>query len=117
MGRGTLRLGANETTCLYLLPEVLAAFKQAYPQVQVDIHRAITRSITERIMDGSLDFGIVTLPVNHARLAVLTIHRDELALVVGPVHPLASRRSVKMSELEEEPSYFTGRLRRLASGL
>ena len=103
LGRGTLRLGANETTCLYLLPEVLAAFKQAYPQVQVDIHRAITRSITERIMDGSLDFGIVTLPVKHARLEVLTIHHDELALVVGPVHPLASRRSVKMSELCEEP--------------
>jgi len=46
LGRGTLRLGANETTCLYVLPEVLASFKQAYPQVQVDIHRAITRSIT-----------------------------------------------------------------------
>jgi DNA-binding transcriptional LysR family regulator len=54
-------------------------------------------------MDGSLDFGIVTLPVKHARLAVLTIHRDELALVVGPVHSLASRRTVKMSELEDEP--------------
>jgi len=103
LGRGTLRLGANETTCLYLLPEVLAAFKQAYPQVQVDIHRAITRSITERILDGSLDFGIVTLPVKQARLEVVTIHRDELALVVGPAHRLASRRSVKMSELREEP--------------
>ncbi|HYV06764.1 MAG TPA: LysR family transcriptional regulator [Blastocatellia bacterium] len=103
LGRGTLRLGANETTCLYLLPEVLSAFKQAFPQVQVDIHRAITRSITERIMDGSLDFGIVTMPVKHPRLEVLTIHHDELALVVGPQHRLASRRSVKMSELEEEP--------------
>src|SRR6185295_4915794 len=99
LGRGTLRLGANETTCLYLLPEVLAAFQQAYPQVKVDIYFFNDRATTERILDGSLDFGIVTLPVKQARLAVLTIHRDELALVVGPVHPLASRRSVKMSEL------------------
>ncbi|MFY9555067.1 MAG: LysR family transcriptional regulator [Blastocatellia bacterium] len=103
LGRGTLRLGANETTCLYLLPEVLAAFKQAYPQVQVDIHRAITRSITERVIDGTLDFGIVTLPIKNPRLEALTIHQDDMALIVGPAHPLASRRSVKMSDLADEP--------------
>jgi DNA-binding transcriptional LysR family regulator len=103
LSRGTLRLGANETTCLYVLPEVLAAFKEAYPQVQVDIHRAITRSITERIIDGTLDFGIVTLPIKNSRLEVSTIHSDEMCLIVGPTHSLAARRSVKMSDLENEP--------------
>lgn len=103
LNRGTLRLGANETTCLYLLPEVLAAFKRAYPQVQVDIHRAITRSITERVIEGALDFGIVTLPIKNSRLEAITIHRDEMALIVGPAHELASRRSVKMKDLEDEP--------------
>ncbi|HLG17051.1 MAG TPA: LysR family transcriptional regulator [Blastocatellia bacterium] len=103
LGRGTLSLGANETTCLYLLPEVLAAFKQAYPQVQIDIQRAITRSITEKVLEGSLDFGIVTLPVSDPRLETITIHHDELALIVGPEHRLASRKTVKMSQLEGEP--------------
>lgn len=103
LSRGTLRLGANETTCLYLLPEVLSAFTQAYPQVQVDIHRAITRSITERVIEGKLDFGIVTLPIKNSRLEAITIHRDEMALIVGPAHALASRRSVKMNDLEAEP--------------
>lgn len=103
LNRGKLRLGANETTCLYVLPEVLASFKQAYPQVQVDIHRAITRSITERILEGTLDFGIVTLPIKNPRLEAITIHNDEMALIVSPSHGLASRRSVKMSELENEP--------------
>ncbi|HLF84835.1 MAG TPA: LysR substrate-binding domain-containing protein, partial [Blastocatellia bacterium] len=103
LSRGTLRLGANETTCLYLLPEVLSAFTQAYPQVQVDIQRAITRSITERVIEGKLDFGIVTLPIKNSRLEAITIHRDEMALIVGPAHALASRRSVKMNDLEGEP--------------
>ena len=103
LSRGTLRLGANETTCLYLLPEVLSAFTQAYPQVQVDIHRAITRSITERVIEGKLDFGIVTLPIKNSRLEAITIHRDEMALIVGPGHALASRRSVKMNDLETAP--------------
>lgn len=101
--RGTLKLGANETTCLYLLPGVLAAFKQAYPQVQVDIQRAITRAITEKVIEGTLDFGIVTLPIQDGRLETVTIHQDELTLIVGPLHRLASRRSVRMNELQEEP--------------
>ena len=103
LSRGTLRLGANETTCLYVLPEVLAAFTRSYPHVQVDIHRAITRSITERVIEGTLDFGIVTLPIRNARLQAITIHRDELALIVGPDHPLTVKRSVKMTDLENEP--------------
>jgi DNA-binding transcriptional LysR family regulator len=88
---------------LYLLPEVLSAFTQAYPHVQVDIHRAITRSITERVIEGKLDFGIVTLPIKNSRLEAITIHRDEMALIVGPAHALSSRRSVKMSDLENAP--------------
>ena len=103
LNRGTLRLGANETTCLYLLPEVLADFKKAYPQVQVDIQRAITRSITERVVEGTLDFGIVTLPVKDSHLEAITIHRDAMALIVGPGHSLSSRRSVRMSDLADEP--------------
>jgi len=103
LSRGTLRLGANETTCLYLLPEVLATFTRSYPHVQVDIQRAITRSITERVVEGTLDFGIVTLPVKNERLQAITIHRDELALIVGPGHSLAARRSVRIADLENEP--------------
>jgi len=103
LSRGTLRLGANETTCLYLLPDVLAAFKQAHPHVQIDIHRAITSSITERVVEGKLDFGIVTLPVKNAQLQTITIHRDEMALIVGPTHALSSRRSVRMVDLENAP--------------
>ena len=102
LNRGTLSLGANETTCLYLLPEVLTAFKRAHPQVQVDIHRGISRSIVEKVIEGTLNFGIVTLPVTDARLEKITIHQDELALIVSPTHWLASRRSVQMAELENE---------------
>jgi DNA-binding transcriptional LysR family regulator len=103
VSRGTLRLGANETTCIYLLPEVLGAFKRAHPHVHIDIHRAITRAITERVIEGALDFGIVTLPVKSTKIEAITIHRDELALIVAPDHRLGGRRTVRMKELEDEP--------------
>src|SRR5574341_897968 len=37
--RGELVIGANEATCLYLLPPVFAKFKTLYPAVQINIFR------------------------------------------------------------------------------
>src|SRR5689334_9784865 len=38
--RGELVVGANEATCLYILPEVFAEFKAQYPDVGVSVSRA-----------------------------------------------------------------------------
>src|ERR1043165_1325238 len=35
--RGTLVIGANEATCLYVLPDVFAEYSRMYPQVQINI--------------------------------------------------------------------------------
>ena len=40
--RGTLRVGANEATCLYVLPEVFAEYCRRYPPVQISIYRNFT---------------------------------------------------------------------------
>src|SRR5512142_649043 len=37
--RGEIVVGANEATCLYILPEVFAEFKKRYPSVAVSIDR------------------------------------------------------------------------------
>jgi DNA-binding transcriptional LysR family regulator len=39
----------------------------------------------------------------NSHLETITIHHDEMALIVAPSHALASRRSVKMANLEDEP--------------
>src|SRR5574337_1050781 len=36
--RGKLYIGANEATCLYVLPKTFARFKQLYPLVQISIY-------------------------------------------------------------------------------
>src|SRR5205085_7034712 len=61
--RGEIVVGANEATCLHVLPEVFAEFKKLYPGVGVEIQRAERAVILERINDNSVDFGIVSIPV------------------------------------------------------
>src|ERR1700747_1772612 len=72
--RGEIIVGANEGTCLYILPEVFAEFKRQYPDVAVNIKRADYAKILESVIDNSVDFGVVSLPVNDNPLAGVLLH-------------------------------------------
>jgi len=101
--RGEIVVGANEGTCLHILPEVFAEFKRNYPEVAVGIKRADYAKTLESVIDNSVDFGIVSLPVNDTRLSVVPIHRDELIIIAPPHHPLAHLKSATVAEVASFP--------------
>jgi LysR family transcriptional regulator, low CO2-responsive transcriptional regulator len=101
--RGEIIVGANEGTCLHILPEVFAEFKRQYPDVAVNIKRADYAKILESVIDNSVDFGVVSLPVTDNRLTVVLIHRDELVVIAPPQHPLAQLKTTTLSEVSKFP--------------
>ena len=111
--RGEIIVGANEGTCLHILPYVFADFKKQYPDVSVNIKRSDYAKILESVIDNSVDFGVVSLPVNDNRLTVVTIHRDELVIITPPRHPLVKLKSVPIAESAKYPLLVpeTGRTR------
>ncbi len=100
--RGVLTVGANEGTCLYVLPEVIQHFSNKYPDVQLSIYRNFTRKIVEGLEESTLDIGIVTLPIKSAVLKTYPIFTDELLLMVSASHPLAKLKSVPLSLLAQQ---------------
>jgi len=101
--RGEIVVGANEGTCLHVLPEVFAEFKKQYPDVGVNIKRADYAKILESVIDNSVDFGVVSLPVTDNRLTVVLIHRDELVIIAPPEHPLARMKTATVVEAAKFP--------------
>ena len=97
--RGAITVGANEGTCLHILPEVFADFKKQYPDVSVNIKRADYARILESVTDNSVDFGVVSLPVKDSRLTVVLIHQDELVIIAPPQHPLGKLKSAPVGDL------------------
>jgi len=97
--RGKLFIGANEATCLYVLPQTFARFKQLYPQVQISIYR----NFSQKVQEGAVDLGIVTLPQTASNMEVIPMFRDEVQVVVPKNHPLAKNRSVTLKELIAYP--------------
>ncbi len=117
--RGTLVIGANEATCLYVLPDVFAKYCHLYPSVQISIYRNFSYKIVEKLENGTIDVGIVTLPVKSASLKTHSIFRDQLMLMVSPQNALAKLEVVPISEIAKQPLLLpkTGYSRRLMDKL
>jgi DNA-binding transcriptional LysR family regulator len=101
--RGEIVVGANEGTCLHILPEVFAQFKRDYPNVSVSIKRSDYSRILESIIENAVDFGVVSLPVTDNRLEAQMIHEDHLIVITAPNHPLAAKKTVSVTEVASYP--------------
>jgi DNA-binding transcriptional LysR family regulator len=101
--RGEIVVGANEGTCLHILPEVFSHFKKQYPDVSVSIKRADYAKVLESVIDNSVDFGVVSMPINDNRLTAVLIHKDELIVIAPPKHPLSKFKSVAVADVVQYP--------------
>jgi DNA-binding transcriptional LysR family regulator len=101
--RGEIVVGANEGTCLHVLPEVFAHFKKQYPDVSISINRSDYSKVLEAVTDNSVDFGVVSLPITDTRLTAVPIHKDELVVIAPPKHPLARLKSATAADIAQYP--------------
>ncbi len=101
--RGKLHLGANEATCLYVLPKTFARFKTLYPLVQISIYRNFSHKIVQKVHEGAVELGIVTLPQTASNVEVIPVFRDEIQVLAPASHPLAKSRSVTVEEVANHP--------------
>ena len=117
--RGKLYIGANEATCLYVLPKTFAQFKHRYPLVQISIYRNFSHKILQKVQEGAVDLGIVTLPQTANNIEIIPLFRDEVQVVVPKNHPLAKNKRVTIEEMTHYPLVIpkTGRTRVLLDRL
>ena len=95
--RGRVLIGANEASVHALLP-LVAQFREAYPLVHVDVRRIRARQLGVEVVQGSLDFGVLTFQPGEEGLSSIVLGHDELVMLVHPSHPLASGTEVTLAE-------------------
>jgi DNA-binding transcriptional LysR family regulator len=97
--RGELVIGANEATCIYVLPKVFSEYKKQFPNVQLSVDRSYGARVVEAVTDNLADFGITQLPVQEKKLQVVKIHSDEIKLLTPVGHPLSKLAQVTSRDL------------------
>src|SRR6266852_2142650 len=65
-----------------------------------------SHKILQRIEDGSVDVGIVTLPIKSPNLKMHHIYKDRLRFMVSTKNPLAHRSKITLAEVAEQPLIF-----------
>jgi LysR family cyn operon transcriptional activator len=99
---GHLRLGVTHSLNISLIPKCVAELFKRHPTVKVSIKELSADTIARSIESDELDMGITYRPRNGSLLSFEPLCHDEMALIVPPEHPFASRRRVRMSELHQQ---------------
>lgn len=100
--RGRLAIGASTTIGNYLLPPVLARFRQSYPGVDIALEISNTDIIQQNLLDANIDLGLTEGFVNSPDLEASVFHMDELILIGPPVAGYADA-SLSAAELSRLP--------------
>jgi DNA-binding transcriptional LysR family regulator len=83
---GLLRLGALESTTASRLPEVLAAYHAAYPEVRIELTTGTNDALTAAVLDRRLDAAFVAEPAAAPELSHLPLFAERLVLITQRGH-------------------------------
>ncbi len=101
--RGTLRLGGGMTVCLYVFPALLTELRRAHPRLEPKVSAVSGERSVAQLRAGTLDLGLLTLPIGEADLVSVPLLEEELLVVADAKHPLARKKKVTPQDLDRQP--------------
>lgn len=99
---GTLKIATVYSIGFHELPPYLERFKQAYPQVEVEINYRRANQVYVDLQENRADLGLVAYPRNRKGIEVEPAWSDRLVVICPPGHRLAKRKSLRIKDLDEE---------------
>ncbi len=113
--KGMVRIAAPQLMSCTLLPEVIAAYRIAHPEIQVKLVDCGVENVNARVLSGEVDVGVGPERDNPAQVTQQVLFEMPFVIVYPPDHPLAQRTQVGWEALAEFPfislqGQFTERL-------
>ncbi|MFB8830924.1 LysR substrate-binding domain-containing protein [Azotobacter sp. CWF10] len=106
---GELKVGfTSSAPFTSTIPRAIRAFRQACPEVHLDLRELNSRGVAEALHDRRLQIGVLRpLAPLPEELVALELFAEPLVVVLPVGHPLAgSTGGVRLAELGEEPFVF-----------
>lgn len=105
LARGQLRISASMTVAVYLLPKLLANFRERYPGLELTLLTRNSSEVTELLQAGEADLGFTEgSSFEVGNLVSQTFFEDEILLVTRPDSELARRaldhKAMSVSDLD-----------------
>ncbi|WP_456279038.1 selenium metabolism-associated LysR family transcriptional regulator [Bacillus sp. AK128] len=100
---GELNVACSLTIGENILPQILGAFKNDYPMIQISVDITNTNKILTNIKDRKYDLGLIEAPVEDPDLVLDPFLEDELVLIAKPGYFDKGKISINIQELKSFP--------------
>lgn len=100
--QGQLKL-AVESSCKYFIPHLFAAFKRQHPEVSLSLMVVNRAQIIRRLSDNRDDLVVMSAVPLDMGLEFLPFLNNPIVAVAPPDHPLSSRETLSLKDLEPWP--------------
>lgn len=103
VGRGRLVIGASNTIGTYILPAVLAIYRQRFPDIAISLFVGNTEQVARGVADLRFSIGFIEGPLHVVELKSESFMRDEIIPVVASTHALAGQKRIELKSLNHLP--------------
>ncbi|MGN0294921.1 MAG: selenium metabolism-associated LysR family transcriptional regulator, partial [Lachnospiraceae bacterium] len=79
-GKKLISLGASTIPSSYILPEILGAFRREAPDVAFNIWQADSKKVINKVIEGTIDFGLTGMTLDTDSCIFIPFFQDELAI-------------------------------------
>ena len=101
--RGVVRIACSQALAQSFLPEQIAAFTKAFPQVQFQVVIRDHGGILTALRDYEVDLGLVFNPERHPDFQPLMALGQRLVAIMASDHPLAAKSTLRLREIAAYP--------------
>ncbi len=101
--RGELVVGGSTIPGVYILPGLVGQFKRKHEGIRVTLLLGDSQEILAQVESGDVEVALVGLAPKTESLSSRPFGKDFLTLVVPPDHPFASRKTVALKDLRNQP--------------
>jgi len=99
---GHLNLGCSTSSGKYLVPRILARYRERYPLVRAAVKVGPRSQVLDWLLSGVVNVAVTSDRVQRSGLHFRRFFEDEIVLIAPADHPWALRRTVSAKELYQE---------------
>ncbi|MBI0421980.1 LysR family transcriptional regulator [Acinetobacter sp. ACIN00229] len=106
LNEGTLRIGSfGASSSIYLLPEILEAFRQRYPKIEIYIDEGEDKEVAQWLLERRIEVGFLIMP--DERFDTFPLIEDRFVALIPNQFPLAQQLYINPAQLENCPFIMT----------
>ncbi len=96
------KLGLIYSIAPYLLPLIIPNLRKQTPDMPLEIHENITKTLENELKQGSIDAAVIALPFDIPGVDIEILYDESFVVIVPLNHPWANQQTIKAKDLSKE---------------